>query len=142
MIEVRVVESEETLDLRRRVLRPGWTLDQMREVSEDAPQVAVYLDGRLVATANVREEPMPGDPREGDWRLRGMASEPELRGRGYGATALRGALDHVRDSGGKRVWCNARTGAIGFYERHGFTVAGEEFDLPDAGPHYLAFVGL
>lgn len=141
-MEVRVVDSEETLDLRQRVLRPGWTLEQMRAASDRAPQIAVYEDGRVVATANVRPDGMPGDPREGDWRLRGMASEPGLRGRGYGAAALRAALDHVRENGGKRVWCNARTGAIGFYERHGFTVVGDEFDLPDAGPHYVAFVAL
>ncbi|HEV2888819.1 MAG TPA: GNAT family N-acetyltransferase [Frankiaceae bacterium] len=141
-MEVRVVDPEETVDLRQRVLRPHWTTDQMRAASDPVPSIAVYEDGTVVATANVRPEPMPGDPREGDWRLRGMASDPAVRGRGYGAAALRAALDHVREHGGRRVWCNARTGAMGFYERHGFTVVGEEFDLPDAGPHYMAYVNL
>ena len=141
-MDVRVVDPEETVDLRQRVLRPHWTTDQMRAASDPAPTIAVYVDDRVVATANVRPEGMPDDPREGDWRLRGMASEPELRGRGYGAAALRGALDHVRENGGRRVWCNARTGAMGFYERHGFTVVGEEFDLPDAGSHYLMWLEL
>jgi GNAT superfamily N-acetyltransferase len=114
----------------------------MRARVDPYPSIAVYEDGRVVATATVFEEPMEGDPREGDWRLRGMASEPELRGRGFGAAALTAALDYARERGGKRVWCNARTGAIGFYERHGFTVIGDEYDVPEAGPHYLAFVGL
>lgn len=142
MIEVRVVPPEETAHLRQRVLRPHLTVDEVRAQGDAAPHLAVYAGGRLVATASVRPEAMPGDEREGDWRLRGMASDPEERGRGYGATALRAALDHARAHGATRVWCNARTGAIGFYERHGFTVAGEEFDLPGSGPHYVAFVGL
>ncbi|HEX8002560.1 MAG TPA: GNAT family N-acetyltransferase [Mycobacteriales bacterium] len=141
-MEVRVVDPEETLDLRQRVLRPHQTKDEVRAQGDGAPQLAVYVEGRLVATANVRPEPMPGDPRAGDWRLRGMASEPELRGRGFGAAALRAALDYARERGAARVWCNARTPALGFYERHGFAVVGEEFELPDAGPHYLAFVEL
>lgn len=141
-MEVRVVDHEETLDLRQRVLRPYWTREQMRAASDPVPNIAVYVQGRVVATANVRAEGMPGDEREGDWRLRGMASDPDLRGRGYGAAALRGALEHVREQGGRRVWCNARTEAIGFYERHGFTVVGEEFETPDGGPHYVAYVTL
>ena len=137
-----MVPPDETLDLRQRVLRPHQTPEQIRAQGDGLPGIAVYEDGNVVATASVREEPMPGDPREGDWRLRGMASEPEQRGRGYGAVALRAALDYAKERGGRRVWCNARTGAIGFYEHHGFTVVGEEYDLPDAGPHYLAFVAL
>jgi GNAT superfamily N-acetyltransferase len=141
-MDVRIAQPDETLDLRQRVLRPHLTPEQVRAQGDGAPGLAVFVGGNVVATASVREEPLPGDPREGDWRLRGMASEPELRGHGYGAAALAAALDYARERGGRRVWCNARTGALGFYERHGFTVVGEEFDLPDAGPHYLAFVDL
>lgn len=135
------MDAATTAPLRRAVLRPHWTLEQVLAATDDAPHVAVLVDGVVVACASVRPEPMPGGPQDGDWRLRGMASEPALRGRGYGALALAAALDHAREHGARRVWCNARTGALGFYVKHGFTVVGEEFELPDAGPHYLAFVG-
>jgi ribosomal protein S18 acetylase RimI-like enzyme len=140
--ETRVVDAAATAALRREVLRPHWTLEQVLAQGDDAPHLAVYAGGEVVACASIHPEPMSGDAREGDWRLRGMASDPAVRGQGHGATALRAALDHAREHGARRVWCNARTGAVGFYERHGFTVVGEEFDLPDAGPHYLAYVTL
>lgn len=136
------MDAAATAALRREVLRPHWTLEQVLAAADDAPHVAVYADGAVVACASIRPEPMPDDPRDGDWRLRGMASDPAVRGHGHGAVALAAALDYARERGGRRVWCNARTGAIGFYERHCFTVVGEEFDLPDAGPHYLAYVAL
>ena len=136
-VTVAVVSAEATRELRRLVLRPHWTPEQMAAAGDGAPGIAVLEDGAVVACASVREEPMPDDPRAGDWRLRGMASDPALRGRGYGALALQAAIDHARERGARRVWCNARTGARGFYERHGFTAVGDEFDLPDAGPHYL-----
>lgn len=137
-----MTDAATTAPLRREVLRPHWTLEQMLEASDDVPQIAVMDGDRVVACANMRAEPMPGDPRDGDWRLRGMASDPQRRGEGLGVLALQGALDYAREHGGTRVWCNARTGAMGFYVKHGFTVVGEEFDLPDGGPHYLAFVDL
>ena len=137
-----MVSPDETAALRQRVLRPHQTVEQLRAEGDGLPGVAVYVDGEVVACASVRPEPMPGDAREGDWRLRGMASDPAVRGRGYGAVALAAALDYARERGARRVWCNARTGAIGFYERHGFTIVGEEFDVPDIGPHYQAWIDL
>jgi GNAT superfamily N-acetyltransferase len=135
--EVRVVDPEVTVALRHQVLRPHQTLDDVRAASDGTPGIAVLDGERVLACASVRPEPMPGDERPGDWRLRGMASDPAVRGQGYGALALTAALDHARERGATRVWCNARTPARGFYERHGFTATGGEFHLPDAGPHYL-----
>ena len=141
-VQISVVDPELTLDLRQRVLRPHQTHDEVRAAGDGLPGIAVSVDGHVVACASVRPEPMPDDPREGDWRLRGMASAPEVRGQGYGAIALQAALGYARQHGALRVWCNARTPALGFYEKHGFTVVGEEFDLPDAGPHYRAWLAL
>jgi ribosomal protein S18 acetylase RimI-like enzyme len=141
-VDIRIVDSATTAPLRRAVLRPHFTMEQFLAYPDTSPHVAVYAGGRVVACASVTPEPMPEDPRDGDWRLRGMASDPDVRGQGYGAAALTAALDYVREHGGRRVWCNARTGAIGFYERHGFQTRGEEYDLPDAGPHYFAYVEL
>jgi GNAT superfamily N-acetyltransferase len=140
--EVRVVDPEVTLPLRQAVLRPHQTLDEVRAAGDGLPGIAVLQDGQVLACASVRPEPMPGDERDGDWRLRGMASDPGVRGHGHGATALQAALDYARQRGATRVWCNARTPALGFYEKYGFTVAGDEFDLPDAGPHYRAWIAL
>ena len=35
------------------------------------------------------------------------------------------------------LWCNARLHAVGFYERQGWKVEGDEFDVPDIGPHFV-----
>lgn len=137
MPEVRVVTAADTVSLRQQILRPQQTVEELLAEGDGLPGIGVYEDGRLVACASVRPEPMPGDPQPDDWRLRGMASAVDVRGRGYGATALRAALDYARERGATRVWCNARTPAVGFYERYGFTTLGDEFDLPPIGPHYL-----
>jgi ribosomal protein S18 acetylase RimI-like enzyme len=74
-------------------------------------------------------------PEGAGWRVRGMATAPAARGRGLGAQALRELLEHARAQGASLVWCNAREPAVGLYERAGFVVVGEPFDVPGIGPH-------
>jgi GNAT superfamily N-acetyltransferase len=70
------------------------------------------------------------------WRVRGMATEPEARGRGAGSAVLTALIDHARENGATLVWCNARIGARTLYERAGFAVVSEQFEIDGIGPHY------
>ena len=44
------------------------------------------------------------------------------------------ALGRERDA--QVAWCNARTSALGFYQRFGFVAVGSQFQVEHAGPHY------
>ena len=140
-MEVRAVDIEQVRPLRRRVLRPHQRLAEMAWPGDGDPLAlhlaAVGEDGEVVATLTVHRDPHPHDPREGDWRVRGMATEPAHRGRGLGARLLAGALEHAARHGAARVWCTARVPARALYERAGFRAEGEAFELPDIGPHLL-----
>jgi GNAT superfamily N-acetyltransferase len=127
-----------TIPLIRKVLRPHqeWTEVARIGAAPGAVGLAAYLDDRVVGTAILSPEPLPDEPeRPGAWRLRGMATEPELRGQGVGTRVLRTAVDLVASSGGTLIWCNARVSALGFYERGGFSIIGDRWDEPGLGPH-------
>jgi GNAT superfamily N-acetyltransferase len=62
-----------------------------------------------------------------------MATAPGWQGRGVGRSLLQYAEALL--AGDRLWWCNARASAIGFYERQGWTVVSEVFDIPTAGPH-------
>jgi predicted GNAT family N-acyltransferase len=130
--------------LRLRVLRPGQppsSVDHDYDYWPDTFHVAAFDPaGDVVACATFYPEPTP-DGRAA-WRLRGMASAPEVRGEGYGAKALRFGLAEIRARGGAVVWCNARSGAHWFYERLGFSTVGDEFDIAPIGPHYVMEIQL
>jgi ribosomal protein S18 acetylase RimI-like enzyme len=65
-----------------------------------------------------------------------MAVSPEVRGRGVGQALLEFLESGLRaESPVRQLWCNARTPAVGFYERQGWRVVSEVFDIPTAGPH-------
>jgi ribosomal protein S18 acetylase RimI-like enzyme len=66
-----------------------------------------------------------------------MATAPQLRGRGIGGQLIGAAIEQVRGRDGRLLWCDARTSALDFYRRHGFTAEGEEFQHAESGiPHY------
>jgi GNAT superfamily N-acetyltransferase len=131
-LELRPLPPADTRPLRREVLRPHQTVEELA-AHEPAGAVAFgAFDGsELVAVGLIGPD---GEP--GDWRVRGMATAPHARGRGAGSRILRALVDHAIAHGATRVWCNARTRALPLYERAGFVVASDEFEPPDIGPHY------
>ncbi|HTT28108.1 MAG TPA: GNAT family N-acetyltransferase [Solirubrobacteraceae bacterium] len=131
-LDLRSIPLADTRELRRDVLRPYMTVEELaaHEPSE-AVAFGAFADDDLVAVGLVGPE---GEP--GDWRIRGMATKPEARGRGAGTQVLQALVQHAVDHGAKRLWCNARTPALSLYQRAGFTATSEEFETPRIGPHY------
>jgi ribosomal protein S18 acetylase RimI-like enzyme len=66
-----------------------------------------------------------------------MATEADVRRRGAGAAVLESLVSHAVTNGATRIWCNARTPARSFYERGGFTVISDRFEIEEIGPHYV-----
>lgn len=129
---VRAVEPAATRVLRQAVLRPHQTVDDLAGHEPAGTYAVGAFDGddALVAVGLV-------GPDDDGWRVRGMATAPEHRGNGAGGAVLRALLDHATAMGATRVWCTARIEARTLYERAGFAVASEEFELPQIGPHVV-----
>jgi predicted GNAT family N-acyltransferase len=135
---IRAIAADETRPLRQRVLRPHQTLEELvypGDEASDTVHLGAFAGEVLVAIASLYHEA----PRDRDdaraWRLRGMATAPEVRGGGYGGAVLEACLEHARAHGANFIWCNARVPVAGFYRRYGFRVEGDVFDLPGIGPH-------
>ena len=74
-------------------------------------------------------------------RLRQMAVQNNLQGKGIGASMLNFAEILARDKGYKKLIMHARKTAIGFYEKLGYKVVGDEF-IEVTIPHYVMEKGL
>lgn len=140
-LHVRAVGALDGRALRMSVLRPRQQPGEPMYAREGDPGTAHYAvqdpGGAVLAVGSVMEEGHPHAPHPGDWRVRGMATAPELRGRGLGKLVLAALEAHARERGGRRMWCNARTGARGFYELQGWRPEGEEYEIEGIGPHFL-----
>jgi len=138
-IRTAVVARAVVRPLQLAVLRPGQTMTPGDLVDEPgAFYVAAYEPlGSVLGVASFLPEPHPDRADELDgWRLRGMASDPGHRGEGYGEAALRRGMVEAAHRGGRSLWCNARTVAVGFYDRLGFVREGAEFVTGTGIPHY------
>jgi GNAT superfamily N-acetyltransferase len=142
-VEVRLASAAEVRPLRMRVLRAG------RPASESVypyDQLAATLhvaavDGdQVVGCATVFPEPYEGQLDA--WRLRGMAVDEGFQGRGIGSRVMERVTSELVARGVTLLWCNARTVALPFYLRHGFTTVGEEFLAAHNIPHYVALLRL
>jgi GNAT superfamily N-acetyltransferase len=133
--EARVLQIpvEQTRALRQSVLRPHESLEQLAaDETADVHAVGVLRGGAVVAVGFVAPDGPPGC-----WRVRAMATAAQERGRGHGSAVLEALVRHVREHGGVRVWCNARTPARAFYERAGFHTISDEFEIALIGPHFV-----
>ena len=136
-IRVAVVAGPVTRELRRAVLRPQWPVGSAMAGDDDPDAVhlaALDHDDRVVGAALLLPRAYPLRPEEaGAWQLRGMATDPERRGQGIGALVVAGAVEQARVRDGRLLWCDARTTAVHFYERHGFAAEGAEFVQAETG---------
>src|ERR1700761_82233 len=108
-IQVREIALADTRALRREVLRPDSSLEDLASHEPDGSIAFGAFDGEeLVAVGLVGRD--GEDP--GDWRVRGMATKPHARGRGAGTAVLQALVRHAVAQGATRVWCNARTRAL------------------------------
>ncbi|HEX6712354.1 MAG TPA: GNAT family N-acetyltransferase [Thermoleophilaceae bacterium] len=132
-LAVREIPIADTRPLRRSILRPHQTLEELAGHEPPAAfAVGAFSGADLISVGFVAPEGPPGS-----WRVRGMATAPAARGRGAGAAVLEALVTHAREHGASRIWCNARTPARSLYERAGFVIASDEFELPQIGPHFV-----
>jgi predicted GNAT family N-acyltransferase len=69
-------------------------------------------------------------------RLRQMAVQNNLQGKGIGASLMSFAENLARDRGYKKLIMHARKVAVGFYEKQGYKIEGNEFEEVTI-PHYV-----
>jgi predicted GNAT family N-acyltransferase len=141
---VRELSVEEVLPLRTRVLRPHFVPGRLAHfLEDDLPLTRHYgvvdAGGQILAVATFFKHPTPVFEDEPALKLRGMAVEPDLQGHGIGQMLLDACLPRLALAFPEcpTIFCNARISAVPFYTRAGFKTWGEEFLIPDIGPHVI-----
>ena len=149
MLRVVQLAVEDTHGVRRSVLRDHRP-DAGVDLPEDRLPGTVHLGvvddsaeggGAVVAVATVLPEPTDFRPGAVATRLRGMAVDHHLQGRGVGSLLLDAVVAWARSQGHQVVWANGRDSALGFYQRHGWQAVGDGFTSMDL-PHHVVLLDL
>lgn len=141
--ETRLITAEDTRALRHLVLWPHMPNPESCVIAidhrDDARHVGAFLDSKLVGVCSLFAMETPKLPDTGQYRMRVMATHPDVRGMGAGKAVVEAALALVRDLEKKVLWCDAREVALGFYSHMGFSQIDEWYNVPKIGPHKLMF---
>ena len=125
-------EYQQMVKLREDILRKplGLTFSpEELEMEKNNLLICAFEDGDILGCCMLVEE------QPGMVKLRQMAVLNVLQGKGIGRALMQFAENLARDHGYKVLTMHARKNAIGFYEKMGYTVRGEEF-LEVSIPHF------
>ena len=146
MYKIEKVSPDVVRPLRHKVLRPNLHFEASCLPSDNAPNAIHFTlkkDDTILSVASLYSESLETMTNKNTYRLRGMATEPSEQRKGFGTMILRGAMDYLKkETDVEILWCNARVTAFGFYEKMGFTILGEIFDIPNLGPHKTGYIEL
>ncbi len=126
-------EYRQMIQLRYEILRKPLGLDLKEEDLEkekDDILIGVFDDDEMQACCVLTRTDAK------TVRLRQMAVSNKLQGKGIGATLMNFAENLARDHGFKKLTMHARKVAMGFYEKQGYKVVGDEFTEVSI-PHYV-----
>lgn len=141
-MEIKKVDSEEIRKLRHVVLRKGspfFTTKYKKDKDKETIHLAAIKNKKIITCATFYPEKTEIIKSKEGYRLRGMATDPEFRRKGYGKKILKKAVLMLKRRGCDVLWCNARLVAVEFYESQGFKKTGEKFNISNIGPHYYMY---
>lgn len=144
MYEVKEISLEELLPIRAKVLRHGKRPEEVIFTGDSdltTFHLGVFLGEELITVGSFYKENLDDQAGEG-YRLRSMASSPEMQSKGGGSVLMQYAFEKLKQMEKKYLWCNARSGAVGFYQKMGLKIISDEFVIPEIGTHYVMITEL
>lgn len=126
-------EYRQMVQLRYEILRKPLGLDFTEEElakEKNDILIGVIEDDKMLACCMLTKT------KNDTVRLRQMAVHKNLQGKGIGASLMNFAENLARDRGFKNLVMHARKVAVGFYEKQGYKITGDEF-IEVSIPHYL-----
>jgi predicted GNAT family N-acyltransferase len=126
-------EYQQMVNLRLEILRKplglSFTPDELDKEKEDI-LIGAFEDDKMLACCMLTRSD------DKSVRLRQMAVQNNLQGKGIGASILNFAETLARDKGYKKLMMHARKNALGFYEKLGYKITSDEFTEVTI-PHFV-----
>ncbi len=140
---IKFISTQDTLALRNEVLREGKLKPEdcvfINDDANDTFHLGYFFDGILVCVATFHKQQKDGFLGEA-YQLRGMATQENYRGKGYGNLLINFAIVYCKGKKINYLWCNAREKAFKFYLSLGFEFISNTFEIEGIGPHKVMYL--
>lgn len=125
--------------VRHPVLRQGKPVDSCKFEEDDLPttfHLGAFYNDKLVGVVTILKKDKKSFVKKNQFQLRGMAVLQEYQGQGIGAVLVKQSENRVIEQKGSLIWLNSRQVAVNFYERLGYKISSDKFEIPLIGVHY------
>ncbi|MET0759169.1 MAG: GNAT family N-acetyltransferase [Flavobacterium sp.] len=142
MQNIKEIPAIETFSVRLPVLRAGKPIESCRFDGDDLETTrhfGLFLENNLTGVISIFKAQSKLFVEESQFQIRGMAVLEHHQKKGFGEALIRHAEDYIKIQNGTMIWFNARIVAVGFYEKLGYQIIGDSFDIADVGEHYVQF---
>ncbi|WP_281226769.1 GNAT family N-acetyltransferase [Flavobacterium aquiphilum] len=140
MINIEKITDLETYSVRHVVLRKGKPIETCKFEGDDLPSTShfgYYINDDLVGIISVFKTNNNSFSDDIQYQIRGMAVLESYQKKGIGESLVKHCEIYCNEQQADLIWFNARTAAVGFYEKLGYVKVGEAFEIKDVGEHYL-----
>ncbi|PAW93571.1 GNAT family N-acetyltransferase [Mucilaginibacter sp. MD40] len=121
MLSIEQITPHLTWQLRRDILYPNeYKFNMEMPEDEHGYHFGAFTDNKLVGVVSLFKD-------LNDWQFRKLAVDAAYQGKGIGTQLLHYLTGFVKQENGERLWCNARTSAVGFYIKLGFAETNKTF---------------
>ena len=153
-LAIKVIHAANTYPVRHPELREGKPIESCAfegDLLENTLHIGAYLGLELVGVASFMNQPtcFPTENNPStvtqinsstsqlyEMQLRGMAVLKAHHKKGIGAALLSYGEQKLKKIGYHGIWMNARIKAVGFYEKLGYLIHGDAFEIQGVGTHF------
>lgn len=139
---IKEIPALETFSVRHPVLRPGKNIETCHfdgDNLESTRHFGLFIDDELAGVASLFKSNSDLFQEKEQFQLRGMAVLEKFQKKGIGESLVKYAEENAKSRSGKLIWFNAREVAVRFYEKMGYQIIGEPFDIGDIGKHFVMY---
>lgn len=142
MHSIQKIASTETYPVRHIVLRAGKPIESCRfqgDELETTNHFGYYINNQIIGVISIFEINNKQFLVQKSFQIRGMAVLPAFQKQGIGEALVNEAEKFCTTQKADLIWFNARTTAVGFYQKMRYEIVGAEFEINEVGPHFLMF---
>ncbi len=138
MQNIRKITAIETFLVRNPVLRAGKPIQSCIFLGDDLKTTShfgFFIDEKMVGVSSLFQEKNKLFDLEKQFQIRGMAVLENFQKKGIGNKLVKYIENHLETE--TLIWFNARIIAVDFYEKLGYQIIGNSFEIDEIGKHFV-----
>ncbi len=142
MMKIEEITFQETFSVRHPVLRAGKPIESCHFDGDDLASTkhfGIFIDNTLVGITSLFMQHHSFFNHETQMQMRGMAVLNSHQKQGFGEKLLAACENYLRNEKISLLWFNARAKAVPFYEKLGYQIMGNSFEIGDIGMHFVMY---